>query len=398
MGFNNGYCLAQLKQAENLARDGYFDSSINAIGRGVERLLKDMFGELRDNDKSNLFTLTNSYLEAKKKRRWTKKKQGTKELTLYAWIKFYQNEDIFRKLEKTSGYQFDDFNIDNLHRIRIARNDFGAHEDEEYGTHREMSGPLIQLYSKILSETGRNPLQTSIVPFNQSQNADPQELMLRPEEKSLLMREYDDELRSSPDDTDILFLRAYLLRGENAVLDDLERILILEPNHSEARKERIRSLNRNYNAPTTQSYQRSSSTVTQVKIESHTTNVSHQHNLSENRFSSAQAERNAMNPIVIVAVVVGIVVLAAIVGFVVLGLETLNVLNLLVVELSKFINVSLRPHIPGILIVVGFLALVWIIRYTRKKSLLQRAVEGAKNFVNPINPFKRRRKSWWRIW
>ena len=369
MDIKNGYCLAQLRQAKILARDGKYDFSIVAVGKGIERLLKELFDELRNDDNSNLIGLSIAYDKAKLKKRWSRSKNGERELNLYGWIKFYQDEEvgIFRKLEEVFNYELNEFNGDNLHQIRISRNEYGAHEDEQYDIHRKLSSTLIDLYSEILSETGRIAQQTSIVPFTRFQQEDINKLALTSEEKSLLKREYDDELRSSPDDTDVLFLRAYLLRGENAALDDLERILILEPNHSEARKERVWNLNNLYLG--TPESRRSSPHLTQVNVSfkqniiqkfSKTRNVTIRI-LSENRLSfkptinlfspriSEEAARHKRDAVITVASIFAVVAIVVTAVVALLGIAALDILKQ-------------SPHLLGLIIVIGVFVLWSFIR------------------------------------
>lgn len=243
MNAKNGYCSAQLKQAKNLARDGYFAPSIAAVGIGIESLLPDLYADLCDKYKGNLIALNDlslSHYHATLKKRWSKLQGGQRELNLFGWIEFYgEKEDkIFRELEQAFGYKFDAFNRENLHKIRKIRNKLGVHPDEQYDVQRECSSALIDLYTKILSETGRIAQPRAIVPSTQLQTADPQELPLLPIEKYEMMRYYNEILRIEPDNLDVLFLRAYLSRGETAAQDDLEKILQLNPTHSEAREER----------------------------------------------------------------------------------------------------------------------------------------------------------------
>lgn len=243
MNAKNGYCSAQLKQAKNLARDGYFAPSIAAVGIGIESLLPDLYADLCDKYKGNLIALNDlslSHYHATLKKRWSKSQGGQRELNLFGWIEFYgEKEDkIFRELEQAFGYKFDAFNRENLHKIRKKRNKLGVHPDEQYDVQRECSSALIDLYTKILSETGRIAQPRAIVPSTQLQTADLQELPLLPIEKYEMMRYYNEILRIEPDNLDVLFLRAYLSRGETAAQDDLEKILQLNPTHSEAREER----------------------------------------------------------------------------------------------------------------------------------------------------------------
>ena len=121
MTAKNGYCSAQLKQAKEMAQDGYFDAAINAIGKGIERLLQELFGELHDTDKKYLVALSVDYDEARKKKRWSIFKNGQRELNLYGWIKFYEKKKIFSKLEETCGYDFDEFNFENLHSDKACK-------------------------------------------------------------------------------------------------------------------------------------------------------------------------------------------------------------------------------------------------------------------------------------
>lgn len=237
MDAKNGYCSAQLKQAKNMARDGYYAASITAVRNGIESLLKELFDELRDTDKNNLYALSNSYYYATEKIKWSIKKDGERELSLYGWIKFYKKEKIFRKLKDTFGYKFAEFNPDNLHEIRMKCNEFGAHPNEQYEKQRELSRTLIDQYSKLLSETGRIAQPSSILPSNQLQIGETQELQLLPNEKSLLKQQYDDILRVEPNNLDVRFQRAYLLRGQKTAQDDIDKILLLTPHHSEAKKE-----------------------------------------------------------------------------------------------------------------------------------------------------------------
>ena len=372
MDAKNGYCSAQLKQAKSLAIDGHYDSSINAVGKGIERLLKELFDELRNNDNSNLIALSVAYNKATSKKRWSRSKNGEKELNLYGWIKFYQDEEvgIFRKLEEIFGYEFNEFNGDNLHQIRINRNEYGAHADEQYDIHRKLSRKLIDLYSNMLSETGRIAQPSSIVPINKLRRKNNNQLALHPNEKSLLKQELDDTLRSNPDEIDALFLRAHLLRGENAALDDLERILILNPSHSEARKERIWNLNRLYSEEPA-SHQ-SSPHLTQVNISSQrnfffisqvsstirnilpNTNILSNVNIfSENKFVfkpninlfsiriSEKVARHIRDAVIASAIVFGVVV--ALVAL--LGLAVLDVLKD-------------SPHLPGMIIIL-VVVLLW---------------------------------------
>ena len=356
----NGYCSAQLKLAENQARDGYDASAIAAVGIGLERLLKELFDELRDTDKSNLIELSMAYEKATRRRRRSIWKQGKKELSFFGWIKFYQKENIFGKLEETCGYKFDEFNIDSLHQIRTARNEYGSHPNDEYGVHRELSSRLIELYSKILTETDRNAHQTSIVPSNKMQSADTQELMLLPNEKSVLKRHYDEIIRIEPNNIDVLFLRAYLLRGQKTAHEDIEKVLTLNPNHTEAQKERIWNLNRRL--PEEPDSHQSSIHLTQVNISlqqlviqrfSKTRNFI-VNILSENTFTfkpkisffnlsiSEKATRDFRNLGIVLSTIFGIVAVVVIVTV------AISVLALLV-----FFKDS--PHLPGLIIVVLFL-------------------------------------------
>lgn len=317
MDAKNGYCSGQLKQAKNLARDGYYDSSINAVGKGLERLLQDLYGELRDKDKRYLFALTDLYLEATKERRWSISKNGHRELNLYGWIKFYEKEDIFIKLEETCGYEFDEFNAKTLHKIRLDRNEFGSHENEQYDIHREISDPLIELYSKILSETGRIAQPSSIAPRNQIQTVDTQELRLHPNEKYELKQHYDRILRIDPNDLDVLFLRAYLSRGEQATQNDLDLILHLNPNHAEAQKEKKRdqrATHKNYKRPMTGGRLNAESNTVLVQILNIVYNkIDVSVNLSLPRFSKPELSiwDKAM---LLIGVVVVTVVVALVIG------------------------------------------------------------------------------------
>jgi len=191
-------------------------------------------------------------------------------------------------------------------------------------------------------------------------SADTQELMLLPNEKSVLKRHYDEIIRIDPNNVDVLFLRAYLLRGQKAANDDIEKILTLNPNHAEAQKERIWNLNRRL--PEEPASHQSSLHLTQVNISlqqlviqrfSKTRNF-FVNILSENTFTfkpkislfnlsiSEKATRDFRNLGIVVSTIIGIVAVVFIVTVVI------SVLALLV-----FFKDS--PHLPGLIIVVLFL-------------------------------------------
>lgn len=382
MDAKNGYCSAQLKKAKDMVRVGYYDAAINAIGKGIEHLLEELFDELRDHDKNNLIELSVEYEKATRKKDSYIWKNGIKKLKLRRLVDFYQDEKVFSKLEQTFDYEFEEFNRENLHKIRCARNEYGSHENEDYDSHRKLSNPLIDLYSKILLETGRVAPPSSIVLSNMMQTADTQELQLLPNEKYELKRNYDDILQIEPNNIDILFLRAFLLRGEESAHDDLEKILRLNPNHSEARKERIWNLNHRVPEEQTPPHPPQGNNLFQNIFQTISARIKSVEIFSRNiitiNFDISEKAMRYMGVIVLLGLV--IIVVGA------LGLGVISLVYAIILEIGKFADTSLTtlaPYIPLIIVaaVVAILGLgiFLIARVTRKKSPWDRFKVWVKN-------------------
>ena len=368
--------------------------AILAAGMGIELLLPVLFEELNEHYKTNDVRSSYELKESldKVRKEFKKNHLVEKDLTFQQWVYRYDKGGFVDRLSEAFGYEFEEFSISSIDYIRDMRNKCahqGYYKDQVAIDHEIESNAeqIRDSFLRLLSETNRITQSRAIVLSNPLEQQ---------REKSLLKREYDDVLRTNPDDIDVLFLRALILRGETSAQLDLNRILQLDPNHSEARKERIWNLNNS--TLVNQSYKRSSSSVTQVNSASDTRNVSHQLNLVENKFSFLNVESQAARYLMI-----AILIVAASFGAVVLVMEGFDVLRLLIVEGFNFTNVSLSPHFPGILILVGSLAFVWIFRRTRKQSWLERFNGWCSNLIPWTkrrwwSKRRRQRKPWWKVW
>ncbi len=241
MVISEEYYSGLLKTAESLAKNKELflrDFAVIPVGIGVEHLLKQLFEELRSIDEINRGFLSYEYREFSKKKKYTHSRNKNTNLNLFGWIEFYQHRGIFGMLENTYGWKFDRFNGQTLHFIREKKNLYHSHY-EDRDEMRSLSSELCEAFNEILVETHRISKSTALVVRNQLQNQSASELALIPGERELVRRQVDDILRLNPANENVLFLRAYLLRGKKTALDDIEKILRLNPNHFGAQQERI---------------------------------------------------------------------------------------------------------------------------------------------------------------
>ena len=245
MRISEEYYSGLLKTAESLARNEKLflkDFAVIPVGIGAEHLLQELFEELKSVDEINRGYLSNEYRGFLKKKEYTHSRNKNTYLTFFGWIEFYRYRGIFGMLEDAYGWKFDRFNSQTLHSIREKRNLYHSHF-EDRDVMRSLSSNMCEAFNEILVETHRISQPTAMVFRNQLQNQRASELALMPSERELVRRQVDDILRLNPADENLLFLRAYLLRGEKTALDDIEKILRLNPNHSEAKTEQNRYKN-----------------------------------------------------------------------------------------------------------------------------------------------------------
>lgn len=346
--------------------------AILAAGMGTELLLSVLFDELNEhykkNDVRSSYELRDSLDKVRKE--FNKNYLVEKNLTFQHWVFRYDKGEFVRRLSEAFGYAFNEFSISAIDHIREMRNKCAHpnyYEDQDAIDHKiETEAEQIKdSFLRLLFETNRITQSRAIVLNNPLEHQS---------EMSVLKREYDDVLRINPDEVDVLFLRAHLLRGEHAALDDLQRILILNPNHFEARKERIWNLNSGLSEePATH---QSSPHLTQINISSernyffiskvtsirnilpNTSVLSNFSVLSNVRFSfrptfklfdfriSERAARQFKYAAMGIAIVVGVVLVLAMAFAAVMGLAVLDVLKQ-------------SPHLPGLTIVIVFVVILW---------------------------------------
>lgn len=247
MDSKKSYYSALLKTAESLANSKKLflkDFAVIPVGIGVENLLKELFEELKDIDEIN-----REFLKAELKlfaeQRKSKNKQNEKEndLTLFEWIEFYKHRGIFSMLEGKFGWEFNRFNGDTLHDIRLNKNLYHDHFKNREKM-RTDSITMCEEFNEILIETHRIIQPPAQDLSCQAQTQRSSELALIPSETEVIKQRVDGILRSKPTDIDALILQAYLMNGETLTGNEIEKIIQLDPNHAEAQKEL--NWNRNY--------------------------------------------------------------------------------------------------------------------------------------------------------
>lgn len=273
-----------------LLEHNYPRYAIIAAGIGTERLLQVLFEELNDYYRSDVrrsYRIQESLNEVRKvSGNWALE---DKDLTFSQWSFRYKSGKFLNMLTEAFGYAFKEFSIASIEDIRLMRNkcahssyyndlaaidyeidlraqqirdsflnslletrriawprlDTGFEDDEFSLLDQDMPKELEHIEKLFTDEEGtfgdeQFRLTSEDIPdlveAYLTLNNDMHDLYTV--EDSPLKRQYDEFLLTNPEDIDALFLRAHLLRGEKAALDDIVRILVLHPSHSEARDER----------------------------------------------------------------------------------------------------------------------------------------------------------------
>ena len=140
----------RLKESNRLIRDGWYRDAVESAGGGIDLLMKALFDELkkkvnRDDRQGagKLHKAYNQYVNNPKEK-----------FTFGRWIKFYEEENIFGRLEGAFSYKFIYFNPGTLQAILKVRNDC-VHED--YQPTNDEADFVCRHLAMFLKETKRAP-------------------------------------------------------------------------------------------------------------------------------------------------------------------------------------------------------------------------------------------------
>ncbi len=146
----------RLNEATKLIEQGLHRQAVETAGGGIDLLMQDLFEEL----KKKINPRDAAALQAAMSGTTTKGGAPRGKLTFGGWIKLYEAENLFARLEGSFGYKFRYFNAGTLKAILEARN-LSAHED--YQPTRAESEVVRNNLAIFLQETKRPAKEAEVI-------------------------------------------------------------------------------------------------------------------------------------------------------------------------------------------------------------------------------------------